>query len=112
MGGGWDWVCDWLPICGSGRESGFLTLGCRDLPAKPSGTPDLLARYCGTVRPGLQGKKKGESSVWSLAAQQVLQHGEQFEFVPDQGTCRKGGRHQSPHAGTSSTVVKKGHSRF
>lgn len=46
----------------------LLTPGCRDLVAKSSETPDLLAQCSGTVCPGLLGEKKGENSFCSLAA--------------------------------------------
>lgn len=81
---------------------GLGTPGCCGLAARSIETPDLLARGSETVRPGLLGKKKGGRIVfglWQLC--RYFSHWEQFEFVPDWGTCRKGGSCQSPRAGTS-----------
>lgn len=100
--GGRDWVCGWLLICGSGRESGLLTPGCCDLAAKSNETPELLAQDSGTVCPGLLGKEKEERIIFGLwQLSRYFSHGGQFESVPDWGTCRKGGSHRSPRAGPS-----------
>lgn len=75
-----------LPIGGPGRESGLLTAGCRDLPAKSNDTPNLVS-WCGETvclsRPA--GEEGGERTpvvfgLWQLS--RYFSRGEQFEFVP------------------------------
>lgn len=72
-------VCAWLPVCGSGRESGLLPPDCCDLAAKSNQFPDLLDWCIGTVCPSPLEKKKGERigfGLWQF--NRYFSHGEQF----------------------------------
>lgn len=73
--GGGDWVCCWLPICGSGRELGFLTAVIWVLNSVRPQTfwvcaVELSVQACWE-------RKERRNSFWSLAAYRYIRHGRQ-----------------------------------